>query len=321
VKRLGKLHFPHLGLSPVVDFIKHYFGGLYHRIGEHHLFLHASGLAFSLFICIIPLILILFAILGAVLERPSIVEEISTFIERAIPYPDAAEMVEDLVLSRVDEFTTYKSVAGLVGIVGLLFAASGLFSSMRTILNKVFHTGEEESVLIGKLRDLGLILLVVVYFLLSIAVLPVWEVINEIPSRVGVGSISEFGFLADSLQGMISFVLIFLSFLIVYFLVPYQRPPKKVVFLSALIAAVLWELAKQLFGFYIMNFATLKRIYGAYALMLIVAFWIYYTSVVFILAAEIGQLYRERRQQLQIRRTEDIPNDAEETAQGGVTDL
>jgi len=41
--------------------------------------------------------------------------------------------------------------------------------------------------------------------------------------------------------------------------------------------------------------ATLNRIYGTYALIVVVAFWIYYSSILFLVGAEIGQLYRERR--------------------------
>jgi uncharacterized BrkB/YihY/UPF0761 family membrane protein len=48
------------------------------------------------------------------------------------------------------------------------------------------------------------------------------------------------------------------------------------------------------FGFYITHFASIERIYGAYVLVVLLAVWIYYSSIIFILGAEIGQLYRER---------------------------
>jgi len=38
----------------------------------------------------------------------------------------------------------------------------------------------------------------------------------------------------------------------------------------------------------------MTRVYGAYTLLIAVVFWIYYSAVVFIVGAEIGQLYRER---------------------------
>ena len=70
---------------------------------------------------------------------------------------------------------------------------------------------------------------------------------------------------------------------------------KRVAAISALSAAFLWQAAEQLFGIYIAHAATLKRVYGAFTLLIVVALWIYYSSIVFIIAAEIGQIYRERR--------------------------
>ena len=59
--------------------------------------------------------------------------------------------------------------------------------------------------------------------------------------------------------------------------------------------SVLWLAAKELFGYYIGHIATLKHIYGIYTFLIIAAFWMYYSAFVLIVAAEIGQLYSERR--------------------------
>jgi membrane protein len=86
----------------------------------------------------------------------------------------------------------------------------------------------------------------------------------------------------------------FLLFSFLYYFVPYQKVGKKVIVVSAFWAAVLWSIAAEAFGYYISNIASINRIYGAYALAVVVIFWIYYSSLVFIVGAEIGQLYRER---------------------------
>jgi uncharacterized BrkB/YihY/UPF0761 family membrane protein len=169
------------------EWIVHYGGGLYDRIDRHHVFLMASGLAFSLLMCIVPLVLIIFAILGMVLGKPSIIQEIDTLIERLVPYESYASFVKQLVLSRVGEFTIYKNAAGIIGLVGLLFAATSLFSGMRTTLNTVYRVPSSESVLIGKLKDLGLVVLVLLYFLLSTTLLPSLEITKELADRVGSG--------------------------------------------------------------------------------------------------------------------------------------
>jgi membrane protein len=288
------------------DWLGHYIGGLYHRAGEDHIFMMSGGLAFSLFVCIIPLVLIVFAVLGNILSKPSIATEITTFIDRIIPYEEYAIKVKDLVFSRVDEFIIYKDLAGLFGIAGLLFAASGLFSGMRTVLNTVFRGTSGESVLLGKLRDLALVIFIVIYFLLTTAVLPGLDISQELAGKAGLLEKLNLEFLTEFAVRGFSLLLIFLNFIFVYFFIPYQRPPWKVIIVSALTATVLWHLAQLLFGFYLTNFVTLKRIYGAYFFLIVVGFWIYYTSLVFILGAEVGQLYRERAERRRVKNEADL---------------
>ncbi len=280
-------------LDYVMKWIRHFGGGLYHRVDDHHIFLLAGGLAFSLFICIIPMVLIIFSILGNLLKEPSIAAEITSFIEKVVPYEQYALKAKDIVFSRVDEFVIYKNLAGIVGIIGLLIAASGLFSGMRTTLNTIYRVPPTASVLIGKLRDIGLVLIVVIYFLLSTTVLPGLDISQTMAAKFGFMGKFHLEFLSEFALRFFSLLLIFISFIFIYFSIPQRRLPGRVITISALSATILWYLAQRLFGFYISNFFTLKRIYGAYFFIIVVAFWIYYTSLVFILGAEIGQLYRE----------------------------
>ena len=282
-------------LLNVGRWFSYYLRGLYDRLDRHHAFLLASGLSFSLIFCIIPLMLIVFSLLGHFLQQPDITEHIDVFISRAIPYPEQAAYAKDLVFTRVAEFAGYKKVAGAIGMIGLFFAASGLFSAMRTALNTIFRVRTSESVLIGKMRDFGLIALVMVYFLASTTILPALDVISGYAHKIDALNPLRFGSLETLAVEGISFGLVFLTFFVIYALVPQKRQPKRAILVSALAAAILWYVAKQIFGYYISHFVTLKRVYGAYTLIVAMALWIYYSSMVFIIGAEIGQLSRERR--------------------------
>ncbi len=118
--------------------------------------------------------------------------------------------------------------------------------------------------------------------------------------RQKAGEWTALGFLSSGvfshlIFSFLSLLVIFIVFTILYFTVPLRKLGRRATFMSALWAAILWEAAKQLFGYYLYNFAAFNRIYGAYALVVVVAFWIYYSSVVFIIGAEIGFLYYERK--------------------------
>jgi membrane protein len=288
LKQIWKRHAPG-------EFLKYYLGGLYARGDAHNIFFMAGGLSFAILVCIVPLVLIAFSIAGLVLEKAFIAGEVNAFIERIVPYEKYAHFVKELIFTRVREFRLYKNLAGGLGLVGLFLASSSLFGSMRTILNKIYPADAGASVLINKLRDFGLVLLVLVFFLLSTTVLPIIQVVESLADKVEFLSRFRFDFLKDLVIDASAFLIILLALFMLYFLVPNTRPPKKVALVSAFSTATLWHLAKELFGFYIANAVNLKKIYGAYILWIVVVLWIYYSSIVFILGAEIGQLYRERK--------------------------
>lgn len=277
-------------------FLRHYIGGIFHQISEQHVFLMGGGLAFSLIICIVPMVLIIFSGLGMILERPSIADEINGFIDRAIPYQQYADTIKDIVLTRIQEFRIYKGIAGVIGLIGLLIASSGLFSSMRTILNSVYKQPPNGSVLVDKLWDIGMIVLVMFYFLLSTLILPGLDIFTGVIRNLDTPSFLNIDLLLSYLVELISFGIIFVAFFIIYLTVPRSRISWSATAVSALAAAIMWEIAKQGFGFYITEVATYKRVYGAYAIFIVVVFWIYYSSIVFILGGIIGQLYRERNE-------------------------
>ncbi len=193
-------------------FFNHYFIGLIKRMEEHHAFLLAGGLAFSLFVCIIPFVLIIFALLGNFLNSINMQSQINAFIDTTIPYDNYAELAKKIIFSRIDEVIQYKNIAGIIGGFGLLFAASGLFSSMRTILNKVFGAKGDESYLWGKLKDFALVIMVIVIFLFTTILSPLLDIIKEITNKFNILHFVEKGIFEHLFFSVISLVVIFQFF-------------------------------------------------------------------------------------------------------------
>ncbi|MFH0733077.1 MAG: YihY/virulence factor BrkB family protein [bacterium] len=287
-------YFSLKNFKKILEFLKHYLGGLYYRTDEHHIFLSGGGLAFSIFLCIIPFIFIIFSILGNILDTGSIGGQVNQLVDTIIPYPEYAEYAKKIILSRISEVVEYKTIAAYIGGIGLFITASGLFSGMRTVLNKIFGIGKDKSVLIAKLRDFGMVLLLIVFIFLLTFVLPVFRFILDMADKIPYLAKLKIGFLLDTVFSVTSLILIFAMFYIFYYVIPYAKVGKMVPAVSAFWATLLWDLARRLFGYYLYNFADYGKIYGTYTLIIVVAFWIYYSSILFIIGAEIGQLYRER---------------------------
>jgi membrane protein len=277
-----------------VVFFKHYFGGLYIRFDTHHIFLFAGGLAFSLFVCIIPFVLIIFWLLGNFLSSAEVEAQIVTLIDTVIPYDEYANFVKNIIFKRVYEVVEFKNIAGIVGVIGLFFAASGFFSSMRTVLNKINGTDIDVNVFLGKLRDFLFIISVILLFFVSILALPLLELLISIAQETPYLQFFNLPIFQTVFTALFSLVIMYLIFYSFYRFIPTVKIRRRSALVGAGWAAILWVGMKMVFGYYLSNFGTWGRIYGAYALVVVIAFWIYYTAAVFIIGAEIGKLFDER---------------------------
>ena len=75
-------------------------------------------------------------------------------------------------------------------------------------------------------------------------------------------------------------------FFIIYRYFPHQRVPPGAAFAGALLAALLWEVAKQGFRWYILRVGVYDKIYGPLGALVALGMFAYYSGIVFILGAE-----------------------------------
>jgi membrane protein len=286
----------------IVGFIRHYIFGLAKRIDEHNLFFAASGISFSLLIGMIPFILLVFFLFGALVDQETIQGQVINLIEQVIPYPAYADYVKKIILSRLPEVRNYSNIAGLIGVFGLMITASWIFTSLRTILNQIFHTKIQKGFIYVFFRDIvmtALLLLIILFFTFLI---PTLNVLSDVTNTVRLLKIYELDSLINILVYFSSLLIMFFLFYLLYYFIPYEPLGRTVPAISAVWTMVLWEVARSIFGYYVYNFLGTNPFYGAFVLMVAVLLWIFYSSVLLILGAEIGQLFRERRNEKRERK-------------------
>ncbi len=279
----------------ILAFLNHYVGGTFRRMEKNHLFLSAAGIAYSIILSVIPLVLIIFSVLGNIIDVATIEEQVNTAIDGLIPYHASADYMKNFIITRIPEVVKYKSLAGGLGLIGLFFTSTWLFSSMRTILNQIFKVDKTKGALIGMLRDFGMVLLILVFILLSTYLLPTINFFVSLTEKMDILEPLSLGEVANTLVSYISILLMFLMFYLFYTFIPYVKLNYKVPIASALWATILWETVRTLFEYYVTSFLALNKLYGTFLFFAVVMFWIFYASIVFLVGAEIGQLYRERR--------------------------
>ena len=301
-------------------FCAYYLGGLFVRMNDNNILLLCAGLAFATLMCLVPLVFLVFFVLETILDVRAIAHLVNQTVGVLIPYPEEAEYLKEVLSVRVSGVMTFKKAYGVSGLLILIVSASSLFSSMRTLLNAVFKIehnlgpkGDETELVamgqvknmdipgrwikflqgilpiaVGKLKDLTMVLLVIYIFLLLVLSLPILSTVIDIAPSLLHTYITYF-------YGLTSLALIFIVFLGLYWLVPSQQIQIKMLVTGAFWAALLWKSTEWIFGYYLSHFASISYLYGAYVLLVVVALWIYFSAIIFIIGAQIAQLCLERQ--------------------------
>lgn len=284
----------HIDIKRTIKLLSYYIGGLLKRIDEHNLFLSGAGIAYSLFLSLIPLILFIFSLLGNIFDTKTLQNMINQIIDGFLPYPDYADYAKKVIETRLPQAIEYKNIAGYFGFIGLLLTSTWIFSSMRIILNQIYHTRITKNALIGFARDVGMVLLLVIFISVSTLILPVVNLFFEVAIKSPIMNIAKFSAVWNTIVWLSSLFIMLILFFMLYYLIPYEKLPKKVAVVSALSTTLLWELARRFFGYYIQNFLGKNPFYGAFVLIIVILLWVFYSSCIFIVGAEIGQLFREK---------------------------
>lgn len=287
-----------------MEFADHYIGGTIRSTHSGHLFLYAAGIAYSIIISAIPLVLLSFSVLGSIIDPSTIEDQVNFAINEVIPFHASAVYMERFILSRIPEVIKFKTLAGWLGSFGLLFTSTWLFSSMRTILNKIFKVEEVKSAVVGMLRDFGMVILILIFILLSAYFLPTINFFVSLTEQINFLKQFGLGNAVNDLVPYLSLVLMFVMFYLFYLFIPYAKLGYKTALVSAIWATILWETVRLIFQYYVVNFLALNKLYGTFLFFTVVMFWIFYASIVFLLGAEIGQLYRERKENREVLKNE-----------------
>lgn len=263
------------------------------RMEDNHIFLSAAGISFNVFLTLIPIILLLFYILGLYLDPAAAIITIDEYLKTLGLIPYQKERILTTVYSVVQEFSSGSHVAGVLGGIGLLYMASTLFAALRTVMNRIFNTRDHRNLLTSTLKDFAMLSSIGVgAIMITLAIYGV-TLVQGMGGRV-FGDLLAAGpwqsFLATAAASTVTFILLIFVFLTI----PDIRLPWKAVLLSSLVATVLWTAAKLVFEYYITHLWSIGRVYGSYAIAAAFAVWVYYSSLTFLLAAEVGEMYVER---------------------------
>lgn len=260
---------------------------------QRHIFLLSAGIAFNQMLCLIPTVLLAVSVLSGLLDEHATRQTLEIILTQLIPQNIVAADYAQVVLHEVDAVFNYRTVAGWIAAVALLWLASALFGSMRSGLNAIFHVPTPRFFIWYKIKDLLLTVIVSVLILLATVVTPLLSLVDQNWHQ----ALAQLNWMWLDTVGtrMISISMTTVMFLVLYRFIPNRRLPWIIVLLSTAIAVSLWELARVVFTWYVNSASNLSLFYGGYLALASLALWFYYSSFIFLIAAEIAQFIYVRK--------------------------
>jgi len=263
-------------------------GTFVHTFYVDNVSIMAAAISFYAMLSIIPLLLIFVAISGYVLQSSEVAfQKVLNLLLKVIP-ASASDITGFL-----SDFVNKKAVFGIIGIGGLTWAASRIFSVVENSLNIVWRVDKGRPYLKSKLLSIVLVPLSVVVLVASVLLTVLYTIVTHRTIPLLNLSLQEIGYTTKILQIGIPLCLGILLFFLLYKAIPNRKIPTSAAFAGALFAGVSWEVAKLLFDLYIRHYTNLERIYGSFGTLVVVLLWIFYSAFIVLVGAEFGATFEE----------------------------
>lgn len=261
---------------------------LWQRIDQDNMTTLAGNLAYVSLLSLVPFIAVVFALFAAFPMFSDVSVQLRHFI-----FSNFIPATGDIIQRYIEQFVANSSKMTVVGACGLIVTALLLMYAVDSALNTIWRSTRTRPKIYSfavywMILTLGPLLagasLVISSYLLSLR----WA--------------TGFNSMIDEVLRIFPLLLSWLSFWLLYSIVPTTRVPVRDALIGSLVAALLFELGKKGFALYITMFPSYQLIYGVLAVIPILFVWVYWTWCIVLLGAEITVTlgdYRKLRSELQ----------------------
>jgi membrane protein len=183
----------------------------------------------------------------------------------------------------VERVIDERASLSLVGVLVLIWISTRLVGTLRSVLRRIFEITGSRSVIHGKLFDAQMVVLGGAFIVLNMGVTAAAYWLRDF----GISRFEPEGHVRLLVQQSVGVALSFLSLwvllLLVYQFVAYGRVQWRIVLIASTVTAVITELMKAGFAWYVREVASFRTTYGSLAALAILFFYLYYLSVAFVL--------------------------------------
>ena len=254
-----------------VNRILRFFPEMLRELSKDNATMAAAGLSYYAFLSALPLIVGLISLLSFVFPAEEISKAVYSFIQKGLPVP------LEFIQSNVSDVLDARGTLGIASMAVLLFSGTAVLSALSQVINGAWDL-KPRPVWIRKPWELLVIILIGMVVVLMLG------------ASVGLSLLDNLGIPInqDMLATLTSFILVLITFLLIYKYMPNTKIKWRNAWPGALLAALLFELALNGFSFFLHTFANYRLTYGALASVVIYLTWLYISSFILILGVEVN---------------------------------
>jgi membrane protein len=251
----------------------------------------AAALTYYGVLAIFPMIIVIVSVLGLIGQ--SATQPLIDNLGKVAPGP-----AKEIFTSAIHNVQSGKGTAGvllIVGLLGALWSASGYISAFMRASNVVWDVEEGRPIWKTIPIRLGVTLVTVILLTVSaLAVILTGGLARQVGNVVGLGSSAVTVF--DIAKWPVMLLIVSLILAILYYMGPNVRQPGiRWVSPGSVLAVIAWLIASAAFAFYVAQFSSYNKTYGALGGVVAFLVWLWITNVVILLGAELNaELERER---------------------------
>jgi YihY family inner membrane protein len=251
----------------------------------------ASVISYSAFFSIFPLLIGVSAILSFLVQDPDTRNQVLGTVFAYLP------ATGDFVKNTMEGAIQKRGQIGLISALLLLFSGRAVFESTISAVVRAFETPDTRGFLQRLLLVFGIMFGVGGMLILSLVVTAVMNWLGRF-SLLGFGPF-EGSIVWTIASGAVGVLFSLGMFLILYRLAPTQPYRWRELWPGALVAGVLFELAKQVFVIYVTQFSNYEEAYGPIGAVMALMVWCYFSAVIMLLGAELSSEYAKLRRELE----------------------
>ena len=257
-------------------------------VGQKNIGIYAAAADYFLFMSLVPIIMLLVSLIRYL---PIEQADIMHIFEEAVP-----ESVYRLINTIVASIYRNGSAAFTISLVLTVFSASGAIRPLMKGLDAVYGDERKEFFPLFFLKAALYMIVLVVFIILSIAILvfgsEILELLNaRIPENTVITWLLRSGTII--LRYVLVLCLLFSGFLILYSRVPARKRKVSSQWPGAAFSAVAWVVFSWIFSVYI-SFSDKFGAYGYIGTIMVAMMWIYYCMMFLLIGGCINAYFEHK---------------------------